>query len=119
MNEEAADELVGGERHHLVSITPIDPVVLPLEGHAGIVERDQATVGDGDAVGCQNAHLSRRSSTGHSGTRSNTKRRPQLDRSCSINAPAYDPSDPLTHLNQSARSPCLNSHTISAAIKSP
>ena len=51
MNEEAADELVGGERHHLVSITPIDPVVLPLEGHAGIVERDQATVGDGDAVG--------------------------------------------------------------------
>ena len=51
VDEEAADELVGGERHHLVAIAAFDPVVLPLEGDAVVVERDQAAVGDGDAVG--------------------------------------------------------------------
>ena len=49
--EEAADELVGGERHHLVSIGSFAAVVLPLEGDGFVVERDQAAVGDGDAVG--------------------------------------------------------------------
>ncbi len=51
MDEEAADELVGRERHGLLSFTPLGAIVLPLEGHAGIVERDQAAVGDGDTMG--------------------------------------------------------------------
>ena len=34
-----------------VSIAAFDPIVLPLEGDAVAVEGDQATVGDGDAVG--------------------------------------------------------------------
>src|SRR5437899_668090 len=44
-------ELVGGERHALVSIAALDAVVLPLEGDALLVEGDQAAVGDGNAVG--------------------------------------------------------------------
>src|SRR5262249_57529204 len=51
MHQEAADELVGIERHQLVSLGTFDAVVLPLEGDAVVVERDQALVGDGDAVG--------------------------------------------------------------------
>ena len=38
VDEEAADELVGCERHQLVSIAAFDPVVLPLEGDAVPVE---------------------------------------------------------------------------------
>ena len=48
VDEEAADELVGGERHLIVSIAALDAVVLPLEGDALLVEGDQAAVGDGD-----------------------------------------------------------------------
>jgi len=51
VDEEVADELVGGERHLLVSIAALDAVILPLEGNALLVAGDQATVGDGDAVG--------------------------------------------------------------------
>jgi len=51
MDQETADELVGCERHHLVSIAAFDPVVLPLESNGLVVECDQAAVGDGDAVG--------------------------------------------------------------------
>ena len=51
VDQEAADELVDCERHHLVALVAFDPVVLPLEGDAVVVERDQAAVGDGDAVG--------------------------------------------------------------------
>src|SRR5215831_2455299 len=51
VNEEAADELMGCERHRLVSIAAFDPVVLPAEGDAVVVQCDQAAVGDGDAVG--------------------------------------------------------------------
>ena len=51
MDEEAADELVNGERHHLISIGAFDPVVLALEGDVVVVECDQSAVGDGDAVG--------------------------------------------------------------------
>src|SRR6476659_8494150 len=51
VDEEAANELVGGERHALVSITALDAVVLPLEGDALLVEGDQAAVRDGNAVG--------------------------------------------------------------------
>src|SRR5215470_2838945 len=51
VNEEAADEPVGGERHLLVSIAALDAVILPLEGDALLVESNQSAVGDGDAVG--------------------------------------------------------------------
>src|SRR5712664_722700 len=51
MHQEAADELVGIERHHSVSLPPFEAVVLPLEGDALVIERDQAAVGDGDAMG--------------------------------------------------------------------
>ena len=44
MDEEPADELVGRERHDLVSIAALDPVVLPFEGDAVVVERDQSAV---------------------------------------------------------------------------
>ncbi len=50
MDQEAADELAGCERHHLVALAAFDPVVLPLEGDVLVVERDQAAVGDGDAM---------------------------------------------------------------------
>src|SRR5215471_10607283 len=51
VDEEAADELVGGERHLLVSIAALDAIVLPLEGHTVIIDRDQTSVGDCYAVG--------------------------------------------------------------------
>ena len=51
MHEETADELVGIERHHLVSFGAFDAVILPLEGDTVVIERDQAAVGDGDTVG--------------------------------------------------------------------
>jgi hypothetical protein len=51
VDEEAADELVGGEPHASVSIAPLDAVVLPLEGDTLLVVGDQAAVGDDDAVG--------------------------------------------------------------------
>ena len=51
MHEKAANELVGGECHHLVALGTFDPVVLPLEGNAFLVACDQASIGDGDAVG--------------------------------------------------------------------
>ncbi len=51
MHQEAADELVGIECHHPVPLGTIETVVLPLEGDALVIERDQAAVGDGDAMG--------------------------------------------------------------------
>jgi len=51
VEQEAADELVRRERHGLVAIAPFEPIVLPCEGDAVVVGRDQATVGDRDAVG--------------------------------------------------------------------
>src|SRR5258708_40248618 len=51
MDQEAADELVGIERHHLVSLGTFDAVILPLEGDALAAERDPPAVGDGDTVG--------------------------------------------------------------------
>src|SRR5690242_19431863 len=41
VDEEAADELEGPERHLLVSIAALDVVILPLEGDALLVEADQ------------------------------------------------------------------------------
>src|SRR5215468_7909734 len=51
MQQEAADELVGIERHRPVPLGTIEAVILPLEGDALVIERDQAAVGDGDAMG--------------------------------------------------------------------
>src|SRR5229473_1222106 len=51
VDEEAADELVGVECHELEALAPFDAIVLPLEGDALFIERDQAAVGDGDAMG--------------------------------------------------------------------
>ncbi len=55
VDEEAADELVGGEGRGLVSFTAAiglcGAVVFPFEGHALVVEGNEPGVGDGDAVG--------------------------------------------------------------------
>src|SRR5580700_2593967 len=44
VHEKAADELVGGERHDLVALATLEPVVLPFEGDAVLVACDQAAV---------------------------------------------------------------------------
>ena len=44
VHEKAADELVGGERHHLIALATFEPVVLPLEGDAFLVACEQAAV---------------------------------------------------------------------------
>src|SRR5205823_10396201 len=41
VDEEAADELVRGECHALISIAVLDAIVLPLEGDAVLVEGNQ------------------------------------------------------------------------------
>src|SRR5258705_3018104 len=51
VDEEAANELVGGERHALVSIAALDAVGLPFLGDALLVESDQAAVCDCNAIG--------------------------------------------------------------------
>jgi len=51
VHEEAANELMGVERHRLPAIRSIEPIVLPAEGDTTVVDRDQSPVGDGDAVG--------------------------------------------------------------------
>src|SRR5262249_11796271 len=50
VHEEAANELVGMERHRLSAMGPLKPIVLPAEGDATIVGGDEAPVGDGDAM---------------------------------------------------------------------
>jgi hypothetical protein len=37
MDQEAPDELMRGQRHGLVPAGPLDPIILPLEGDAGLV----------------------------------------------------------------------------------
>src|SRR5204863_3194153 len=51
VHQEAADELMRGERHRLPAAGPVDTVVLPPEGDGIGVGGDQSTVGDGDAMG--------------------------------------------------------------------
>ena len=51
VDQEAADELVGGERHRLVAARPLDPIVLVFEGDAVLVGGHQPAIGDRDAVG--------------------------------------------------------------------
>src|SRR4029077_17021406 len=49
VHQETPDELVGIERHDLVSLGTFDPIILPREGDALVVECDEAAIGDGDA----------------------------------------------------------------------
>src|SRR2546430_12117904 len=50
VDQEAADELVCRECHELVPLGTLDPVVLVFEPDAHRVSRDQAAIGDGDAM---------------------------------------------------------------------
>ena len=50
VDQEAADELVGGERQKLVAGVARGPVILPLEGHALAVEGDEPAIGDSNPV---------------------------------------------------------------------
>src|SRR5271167_3393214 len=50
VDQEAADELVDGECHQLAPSLLLGAIVFPLEGDAGIIECDEAAVGDGDPV---------------------------------------------------------------------
>ena len=51
VQEKAADELGRVERHGSEPVAAFDPVVLPLEGDAVVVEGDQPGIREGDAVG--------------------------------------------------------------------
>src|SRR5215472_11372166 len=51
VQQEAAHELVGVEGHGLVAGPAFGAVILPAEGDATLVEREQAAVGDGHAMG--------------------------------------------------------------------
>jgi hypothetical protein len=51
VEEEAADEFVGRERHGLELVAAFDPIVLPFEGDASLVERDEPGLRDRDTVG--------------------------------------------------------------------
>src|SRR5271168_4452749 len=51
VDQEAADELVDGECHQLAPLVLLGAVILPFEGDTGIIERDEAAVGDGDTMG--------------------------------------------------------------------
>ena len=44
VHEESTDELVGVQGHDLLSVASLGSVVLPLEGHAFVVEGDQSAV---------------------------------------------------------------------------
>ena len=50
VDQEAADELVGVERHELVASVALGPVILPFESDALAVEGDEPAVGNGDPV---------------------------------------------------------------------
>ena len=51
MQEKAANELAGIERHGLEPVAAFDAIVLPLEGDALRVEHDEPRIRNGDAVG--------------------------------------------------------------------
>ena len=49
VQQEAADELLGGERHRLALVAMA--VIGPVEADAAVVEGEEAVVGDGDPLG--------------------------------------------------------------------
>ena len=51
VEQEAADELVGRERHDLLPVGAVAAIILVAEGDASLVEGDQAAVRDRDPVG--------------------------------------------------------------------
>jgi hypothetical protein len=51
VEEKAADELSDPEPHHFVLVAAVFPIVLPKEADVGLIEIEQATVGDRDAMG--------------------------------------------------------------------
>ena len=51
MEQEAADELVGGEGHDLLAVGTAAAIVLVAERDAAFVEAEEPAVRDGDAVG--------------------------------------------------------------------
>ena len=51
VQQEPADELVGGQRHGAIPLGAVATVVLEAERHAAIVEGEEAAVGDRDPVG--------------------------------------------------------------------
>lgn len=50
VDEEAADELVDGERHHFAVWLLLVAVILSFESSPGVVECNKAAVGSGDTV---------------------------------------------------------------------
>jgi len=50
MDQEAADELVGVERHKLVASIGLGPVILPFEGDALAVKGDEPAIGNSNPV---------------------------------------------------------------------
>ncbi|MBB6106643.1 hypothetical protein F4827_006519 [Paraburkholderia bannensis] len=50
MQQEASHEFLWLKRHRLLARAPAGPVVLPPEGHAPVVERDEPLIGDGHAM---------------------------------------------------------------------
>ena len=48
MEEKAADELVGAQRHRL--LLGAMAIILPAEAHLAIVDAEQAMIGDGDSM---------------------------------------------------------------------
>jgi hypothetical protein len=51
VDEESPGELVRVQGHRLPLVGSVDAVILPAEGDAVVVGRDETTIGDGDAVG--------------------------------------------------------------------
>jgi len=51
VDQETADKLRRGERHRFVAARSLDAVILEREGHTFLIGRDEAPVGEGDAVG--------------------------------------------------------------------
>ena len=51
VEQEAADEFIGAQCHAALSVGAVTAIILVAEGDAVLVERDQPTVRDGDAVG--------------------------------------------------------------------
>jgi len=51
VKQEAADELVCRQRHHLLPVGTVAAIVLVVEGDAGVVEAQKPAVRDRDPVG--------------------------------------------------------------------
>lgn len=51
VEQEAADELVGGQRHDLLAVSATPAVILITEGDAGLVEAKEPAVRDRHTVG--------------------------------------------------------------------